>query len=559
MTKKLHLIAALALMTAFTAGADVTPEAVKALGHRCTQPQPTLRVAQNTKANAVYASDGDDDDVIITSVTGGTPQQYSRSAHSIYYTTNGYKTEDVTGNITEVVFTDDGMVYIKNPNSKWDWSSNCYMVGTVANDTVSIKLPQYVALVGKTQVYLSMMAIGEDYATDHQKIEDQTLRFTLKDGVLTQIGDAYLSFTDKSGHDWYGYADTNIELHPYKSDALTDVNLPGEDYIFTYDGNNGHYVTVAKDGQDVYIKNLFKSAEGVWIKGTLNGTKATFDLQPLGLINGSEAYFFPAKQVTVNTEYEYNGVTYPYSYVEYHRLASLELNYDAQKDAYVADDDVVILAATSQDDEVLRNPLTVYATPRIKRQGDVSEAIPAAPSLVGFYNYYTWMGEYDFDFYLNLLSTQGDLLDESKLYYNILLDDEPMTFDAGDYGLDEDIEDMPYSMSSGSSIIPFGVERVIAIFSDGFESVGVQILYRPEEGKEFRSDILYYDLATKEATVMPVNDNSGVSSLSVDRQVKNVTYYDLTGRRVTNPSNGIYVKRTAFNDGSVTTAKQVIK
>jgi hypothetical protein len=169
------------------------------------------------------------------------------------------------------------------------------------------------------------------------------------------------------------------------------------------------------------------------------------------------------------------------------------------------------------------------------------------------------MGEYDFDFYLNLLSTKGDLLDESKLYYNILLDDEPMTFDAGDYGLDEDIEDMPYSMSSGSSIIPFGVERVIAIFSDGFESVGVQILYRPEEGKEFRSDILYYDLATKEATVMPVNDNSGVSSLSVDRQVKNVTYYDLTGRRVTNPSNGIYVKRTAFNDGSVTTAKQVIK
>jgi hypothetical protein len=114
-------------------------------------------------------------------------------------------------------------------------------------------------------------------------------------------------------------------------------------------------------------------------------------------------------------------------------------------------------------------------------------------------------------------------------------------------------------MSSGSSIIPFGVERVIAIFSDGFESVGVQILYRPEEGKEFRSDILYYDLATKEATVMPVNDNSGVSSLSADRQVKNVTYYDLTGRRVTNPSNGIYVKRTAFNDGSVTTAKQVIK
>ena len=54
-------------------------------------------------------------------------------------------------------------------------------------------------------------------------------------------------------------------------------------------------------------------------------------------------------------------------------------------------------------------------------------------------------------------------------------------------------------------------------------------------------------------------EGSGVNEINADASVQSVKYYDLNGIEVKNPSNGIYVVRTTYTDGTVTTAKTVKK
>jgi hypothetical protein len=564
MKRRLLLIAALMMSAAIVAGAAVTPSDVKSgLVHK-GQTQQMLRGVPNgtiAKADGIIELTAEDD-TAITEAPAGRTVQYVRSADAIYYTSSGYKEEGVAGNITNIVFTDNGEVYWYNPNTKW--STNSYLKGELKDGVVTFDLPQYVLKVGSTLVYITMQTPNgkaiEDSEFGAEKSENQQLQFSYDEsGTLTQIGTDMVSFTSKDGTSWYGYGDSHIVMVPYVSNALTDIDLPSEDYIYTYDGNTGHEIKVAKDGNDIYFGNLFVKAPKVWIKGKIEGDKAIFEPQSIGLIEGSDAYFVPARKTIKEVYYE------QYDYTQYlpvyTALDQLVFTYDAATDRYTTDEDVVILSNPSIDEEVCNSPISVYLYPTIRRQGDVSKAIPANPEIYGFYNYFSYWGEYDFDFYLNKLSTEGSLLDEDKLYYNILLDGHPMTFEAGDYGISDDVEDVPYSLEVAEKIIHFDIERVIAIFYDGFETVGVQIIYRPEDGVEYRSDIAQYDLKTKESSIVEYTGENpaGAEDALLEGQVNAVTYYDLSGRRVANPSSGIYVKRITYADGSVKTAKQVIK
>jgi hypothetical protein len=561
MRKQLLLIATIALTAVMTAGATITPNEVKS-GLRIGQSQKVLReVPGNTMSKAGAITEITvTADTAITEAPAGNTVQYVRTADAIYFTSSGYKEESVVGNVTTIVFTDNGEVYWYNPNTKWATSS--YLKGELKDGVITFDLPQFVAKIGSTMVYITMQTPNgkaiDDSEFDAEKSENQKLQFSYDaSGKMTQIGTDLVAFTDKEGSKWYGYGDTNIVMTPYVSNALTDVNLPTEEFIYTYDGNTGHKIKVAKDGNDIYLGNMFLKAPNIWIKGKIEGDKAIFEPQSIGLINGNDAYFVPARK-TINEVYyeQYNYTDYVPVYTA---LDQLVLNYNAATDRYTTDEDIAILSNPSMSEDVCESPISIYLNPTIRRQGNVANAIPANPEIYNFYNYYTYFGEYDIDFYLNKLSTEGSLLDEDKLYYNILLDGVPMIFEKGDYGMSADVEDVPYSLEVADKIIHFDIERVIAIYYDGFETVGVQIIYRPSEGVEYRSDISEYDLATKTISVVKNEDNTTAVDALRNSEVASEVYYDLAGRRVLNPTSGLYVKRTVYADGSVKTTKQVIK
>ena len=56
-----------------------------------------------------------------------------------------------------------------------------------------------------------------------------------------------------------------------------------------------------------------------------------------------------------------------------------------------------------------------------------------------------------------------------------------------------------------------------------------------------------------------VGPDVSVDSLNADRKPVAETWYDLSGRRVANPANGIYIRRIEYSDGSTRSLKTVLK
>lgn len=54
-------------------------------------------------------------------------------------------------------------------------------------------------------------------------------------------------------------------------------------------------------------------------------------------------------------------------------------------------------------------------------------------------------------------------------------------------------------------------------------------------------------------------DPSGVKATTISNDVSSTEYFDIAGRKVLNPSTGIYVKRTVSANGTVNTSKVTVK
>lgn len=54
-------------------------------------------------------------------------------------------------------------------------------------------------------------------------------------------------------------------------------------------------------------------------------------------------------------------------------------------------------------------------------------------------------------------------------------------------------------------------------------------------------------------------DPAGINANVADKKISSVTYYDLSGREVSNPAGGVYVKKMAYADGTVNTSKVLLK
>ena len=76
--------------------------------------------------------------------------------------------------------------------------------------------------------------------------------------------------------------------------------------------------------------------------------------------------------------------------------------------------------------------------------------------------------------------------------------------------------------------------------------MGLEAIYIDKSGKRYRSGITEYLL-----------DETGVNAPTEAKTVKSVEYYDLSGRQVTRPTNGIYVQTTTFSDGTKESKKVV--
>lgn len=173
-----------------------------------------------------------------------------------------------------------------------------------------------------------------------------------------------------------------------------------------------------------------------------------------------------------------------------------------------------------------------------------AEGIPADPSIERF------MAYDDFDEYgvlvANIPATTvgGGQISKIDLYYNVYVDDrkEPYVFSTALYDLlGDDMTDVPYSYDNDFDFEVDGEKHTIVFYED-FSRMGVQTV-NTAGGKTFRSSVVWTD-----GTVSGINSVGGVRAASGHT-------FDLSGRRVSTTTRGLYIKSVVRPDGTVRMVK----
>ena len=171
-------------------------------------------------------------------------------------------------------------------------------------------------------------------------------------------------------------------------------------------------------------------------------------------------------------------------------------------------------------------------------------------------------------FKLSPFAANGDIIDINKLYYSIFLNGEPFEFEEQ---VGEDFSGKVITMYAGikkpTKLIPYtffndldlyednGGTFIVALYSEGIETVGVEAIY-VWDGVATYSNLITQDAETGEITVLPGSD-AKVETINPD-DVVNVEYFDLQGRKIHNPTKGIFIKKYTFSDGTSKTRKVLV-
>ena len=221
-----------------------------------------------------------------------------------------------------------------------------------------------------------------------------------------------------------------------------------------------------------------------------------------------------------------------------------EMSFELQPDGkYVSGQSAMFTPYTDIQSEYFWS-MGFYEKPSLQKSVG-QDLVPANPSVVDYQYYPNYMFGY-VSFEIPMLNTEGQILDTSRLYYNVYFDGELLELDPDEYPLlKKPITDIPYDFedrAGGSGDIKIeGSKHTLIIYREGLEEVGVQSFYLDANGDKYYSDLMTYS-------------TSGIDSIDADR-IAEVTYIDLAGNRVHNPSKGWYIRLIRLTDGSVLTSK----
>ena len=486
---------------------------------------------------------------IITEAPAGKAVSYTRSGDSwmvyIFYIL-GMSYDSFMG---DFVYADDNTVYIKNPFSQFPTDS--YLKGTIDGDEIVVSLPQdiyeedYYGYVYVYQADRYVFDAADQYY--YKDTENSEIRYKIKgDSVVwdeVDNGDVILGIGDDSG--WAGYGDYNTVYAPMTD---TKVELPAgmqtEDWVMTYNGD-GHFVDVGFDGNTVYIGNISTDLPDTYIKGTVDGDRITIDGgQYIGDFEAANSHVY---MVTCDIDSLWDDLYMEY-YVDYTLTDKIEFVYDAASKTIspVPGEDVSLIANCGKN---VIYYLTAYDNPTFKYQAPFTGAVKPMPAeFTDFFPYDPFYGYGYCRFTLPKVDTEGRLLETDKMYYNMFIDDELFTFYPDEYiYLTEEMTDIPYDYSDSYDIYVTGADHTIYFYTTGFEKLGIRSTYTADNGETADSDITWYYLTPTGITAAP----------ETGKNVKSVSYTDLSGRRISAPAKGLYIKTVTFDDGTVKSYKSM--
>lgn len=518
----------------------------------CTSPKRHQNISRNIVSETVIrmqntrsTNEGSDSYSSPITEVDGLAKHYAKESAGITLSWGMFPTYyETTDHPSEIVFGDNGEVYFHNIMNGYDWADS-YIKGQLDGDKITVELPQMIQDLGMGE---AVLLTGIHY---FENSEDDTVGFELdselksitysvsEDGVIsldvpseeTGIGYTYLS----DGM-WVGYVDY---YQVYRPSDRTPVTLPDSAVVEQWSyvaGDYGYFLKVAYDGDDIYIGGLSPMMPDSWIKGTLEGDKATFaNNQYIGVANDSYFVTVQFGQETPNA----SGVPV-ISLLD--KDAVYVMTYDKENKTLRADNKEMLMIFNTSTDEI--RYITIIQDPQLNYQPSKS-GTPRGATDLGYTN--LWVDYYGysiFGFRLSMVSQEGTLLDTDYLYYRLFVNGEQIEIDPETYtNISEHMTDIPFYFTNDNEFFARNVlTREIGIYDSDIKSLGVQIVY-------------YLDNVETEGPVVTLDLEPTIVSPITDVNVVNVEYFDLTGKKTSVNTKGVIMKRTTYSDGQITSSK----
>ena len=477
---------------------------------------------------------------------------------------------------SEVVEGTDGCLYIHNMLTELKTEEGYWVkaekVEGEADTYVIHEQPIYVEEYwGETYTYSIMKVVLSGNTLVPASNTD--IKITWKNGTLRTVAEfnnpnaitTAIGACDQYGG-WTGACNWNVTMTPQKAVAITELPAGVEPmemvmkYISGYteeyadDGETtvqkpvyaAEKVKMAINGNDIYLQ--YYTAIDSWIKGTINGDKASFpNLQYLGADRnaGLYVYFIGADEdyaMPDNVVFDYDATN--------KKLSNSKL------DIYANGSKTQIYYLGVYTDPEIFQFVEIAATPQ-----------PVDPNTIYGTNYNRRYGYGYVDFEIPYFDVDGNYMNTDKLYYKVYVGDDEnntvFTFTPEEYSaLTENMTEVPFSFSA-ADFWSNGTMHEFATYVNQAKNFGVQVIYKGG-GEERASEICWYgdnNGAMGYESVFPQVENPVVNSTLADDEMAlnlGVADYAFGSGRAATETYDVAIKVTDdWNSGAKLTGKKV--
>ena len=474
----------------------------------------------------------------------------------------GIKAGRYEGLVSKIVIGNDGSIYIYNPLSGLN-SKSWLKLEKQADGKYRAKLP--------TTIYTDDNGDDDDEESSSERILKLNRMVATGDNDYQPVGGTlnYVDFTwdgkelrmsgmgqrkqiwgiayNNKWESQYG-GDWAMTIEPLNEQLITpSATATKSQYTVTSkEETSPRIVDAMTDGNDIYLKGLFKSSKlaNVWIKLTKQGNKAVMQTnQYLGK--------------TLKTDFK----TYDSDKSEYHTYAAAfenattvanELEFSIDGSGKLTANKILrtSLGKSSEENITEEEYVKSYENLVLTPYSQQAVANPKTPTL----HYCSASLSYDYSittttlaFYVDNVDVNGNYLNPEKMYYNVYVNGSttPYTFKKSQFVyMDEnEMTNIPFNykdrLNSDFKIVEN--ERFVHFYDNGIRTLKVVMVYE-DGGKKYSSEPLSTTVAT------------GIESTTFNKTTTE-KYYTVDGRQLKQPQKGLNIIKSS--DG--TTRKVVIK
>lgn len=482
------------------------------------------------------------DDIIYSAE--GEERSYYRKTTAYFVAAGSVQQARMEGSACNVVLGDENKVYVYNPITQYDTYS--YIVGQRDGDTITFHTPQIVDVqynedyTESTNIYATKFRKKKLSATSYTFVADSIntdLKYVIKGDSISLVGgDSIMLALANAEGTWGGYGNAGDVLRKF-TDTTVEVPVDAEEltYAMKCSDGTGKGVSVVFKDNDIYIKGIASAHPDSWVKGNVAGSTITIpSMQYLGLNKTYGYYFYIAGAKRKEVYDPSDDVTY----IEYELVPNITMTLDEKSRTFKTDLSLLYNAGNG-----ILSYDAAYDSPEFSPFNDVA-ATPATPIISTYIEYNEDAGYGGLIFTLPTEDVNGNWINPEKMKYIIYGDDKAYEFTTDFYtGIEENMTEVPYSFTDDLDFVLQDGEHIVYLYEGGFSKMGVQSVYYGG-GERTVSPIVYQTSdGIKVKTSVPVTTE----------------FYDLQGRRLTNPTLGLTIIKAIYADGSVKTIKYIAK